>query len=361
MHSRISQPLVARFVATASLFFVVSQVQAVHTVADWTGQNTVTPAFALDNNYGIVSPTSVGGQIQSKVNFAGQFPTDEGQTINTHFVYLSDPTLDVPTPLNYASALHMEGTITFSAPMATEPNLLLGWYSSDDTTHRIGIGLSNLTAAQGGAAANRLRVDFGYAATGGNKFYFASDDGTADQANNNSVIPSGAYHFSFDYMPAASGVGGTMSTTVGAPGQYFRTITPLETQPWDLDTTEFDRFGLLQRSTTSTTQQGSYNVVFSNLTYTGGTTAAVAIPGDFDGDSIVDGDDLAIWKANYGTGTTVATGDADGDLDVDGADFLVWQRNLSTAPITAVPEPNAAVLLAAGALACLTSRRGRQC
>lgn len=76
---------------------------------------------------------------------------------------------------------------------------------------------------------------------------------------------------------------------------------PLETQPWDLDAFEFDRFGLLQRSTTNTAQQGSYNIVFSDMAYTGGTAAVVAIPGDFDSDADVDGDDLAIWTANFGT------------------------------------------------------------
>jgi hypothetical protein len=71
-----------------------------------------------------------------------------------------------------------------------------------------------------------------------------------------------------------------------------------------------------------------------------------SIPGDFDGDSDVDADDLVVWTANFGSTTAdPLSGDADADSDADGNDFLVWQRNLagpqastSTAP---VPEPGA--------------------
>lgn len=77
------------------------------------------------------------------------------------------------------------------------------------------------------------------------------------------------------------------------------------------------------------------------------------IPGDFDGDDDVDGDDFTIWKANFPktTGGTLNTGDADGDADVEGADFLVWQANFSPAPGSiafgaTVPEPGSAALAA---------------
>jgi len=66
-------------------------------------------------------------------------------------------------------------------------------------------------------------------------------------------------------------------------------------------------------------------------------------PGDFNGDGRVDGDDLGVWRNEFGVG---AGGDADGDGDTDGADFLVWQRRLgATSPAVAasavVPEPSA--------------------
>jgi hypothetical protein len=63
----------------------------------------------------------------------------------------------------------------------------------------------------------------------------------------------------------------------------------------------------------------------------------VTIPGDFDGDFTVDGDDLAVWREDFGG-------------LYSGVDFLTWQRNLgmSVAPIAAVPEPTG---IALGAIA----------
>lgn len=69
-------------------------------------------------------------------------------------------------------------------------------------------------------------------------------------------------------------------------------------------------------------------------------------PADFDGDGVVDGDDLAQWKGDFGVN---GDSDGDGDGDSDGADFLAWQRALgTTAAVSAaeiVPEPTAVRLL----------------
>jgi hypothetical protein len=86
--------------------------------------------------------------------------------------------------------------------------------------------------------------------------------------------------------------------------------------------------------------------------------------GDFDSNGVVNGADLALWKAGFGASTDARRedGDADGDGDVDGGDFLAWQRQLGGgAPATAVastPEP-AALTLAGIALAIATPRRKR--
>jgi len=83
------------------------------------------------------------------------------------------------------------------------------------------------------------------------------------------------------------------------------------------------------------------------------------VAGDFNGDQTVNGDDLTLWKGGFGMaiGAEVSDGDADGDGDVDGGDFLIWQRQLGASGglISAVPEPNAALLLAMGG--CLALRR----
>jgi hypothetical protein len=84
---------------------------------------------------------------------------------------------------------------------------------------------------------------------------------------------------------------------------------------------------------------------------------------DFDGNGVVDSQDLAVWAAGFGSigQTTSASGDANGDGVVDGADLLVWQRQLTGAEALAgsVPEPaaGAAWALAAGTIVNFTGRR----
>jgi hypothetical protein len=91
--------------------------------------------------------------------------------------------------------------------------------------------------------------------------------------------------------------------------------------------------------------------------------------GDFNGDGMVDSEDLTAWGAGVGTpsGATALDGDGDGDGDVDGGDFLVWQRHLGMTNITAaagaaastVPEPRTLWLMTAGYCAALLSRARR--
>jgi hypothetical protein len=94
-------------------------------------------------------------------------------------------------------------------------------------------------------------------------------------------------------------------------------------------------------------------------------SAAAGNPADFNGDGVVDGEDLNAWQLGFGsTGqTNNAAGDADGDSVVDGADFLVWQRAVGSGAGTkltsaAVPEPCGAMLAAiAAAFAFAVCRR----
>ena len=73
------------------------------------------------------------------------------------------------------------------------------------------------------------------------------------------------------------------------------------------------------------------------------------LPGDFDGNGVVNGADLTVWQASFGVN---GGADADDDGDSDGRDFLVWQRNLgktrnslgSLATLSAVPEPSTVLL-----------------
>jgi hypothetical protein len=83
-----------------------------------------------------------------------------------------------------------------------------------------------------------------------------------------------------------------------------------------------------------------------------------ASPADFNGDLVVDAQDLAAWSGDFGLN---AESDADADLDSDGADFVIWQRELgqsSSAPLTvAVPEPAGATLAALAWLSVVAAVR----
>jgi hypothetical protein len=90
-------------------------------------------------------------------------------------------------------------------------------------------------------------------------------------------------------------------------------------------------------------------------------TPVTTIPGDFDGNGLVNAFDLAQWKDDFGVN---GHSDADGDGDTDGHDFLIWQRNLGAGALSgaanaAVPEPAACLLLLA-ALSRLPRRRPRK-
>jgi glycosidase len=89
-------------------------------------------------------------------------------------------------------------------------------------------------------------------------------------------------------------------------------------------------------------------------------------PGDFNLDGVVDANDYAIWKANYGSGTLYTQGDANLDGKVDAADYTIWRDHLGfhTLPLGAgtgiaasVPEPPMLGLCGIGT-ACILILRG---
>jgi hypothetical protein len=58
----------------------------------------------------------------------------------------------------------------------------------------------------------------------------------------------------------------------------------------------------------------------------GGAVTTAAVPGDFNGDGVVDLDDLDEWNTNFGS-TTNLTADANGNGIVDLADLAMWQEH----------------------------------
>ncbi|MFV2069957.1 MAG: dockerin type I domain-containing protein, partial [Pirellulales bacterium] len=89
-----------------------------------------------------------------------------------------------------------------------------------------------------------------------------------------------------------------------------------------------------------------------------------AFGSDFNGDGIVDIQDLLIWRASFpiASGALGSEGDADGDGDVDGIDFMIWQTKNGGPPVlaaaAAVPEPAAGLLLMLGTIFLGSNLRG---
>jgi hypothetical protein len=64
--------------------------------------------------------------------------------------------------------------------------------------------------------------------------------------------------------------------------------------------------------------------------YSGGSPGASGIPGDYDGNSLAEQADYALWRSGYGLSVPRGTS-ADGNRNgqVDTADFVIWRRGLA--------------------------------
>lgn len=92
------------------------------------------------------------------------------------------------------------------------------------------------------------------------------------------------------------------------------------------------------------------------------------LPGDYDGSGVVDQGDYTLWKASFGSATSL-TADGNGDHVVDAADYAIWRDNLGRDWLSlaagsglgsAVPEPATAGLLLLTAVWLISLRsRGR--
>ncbi len=93
-------------------------------------------------------------------------------------------------------------------------------------------------------------------------------------------------------------------------------------------------------------------------------SATLILPGDYNGDQIVDAQDYNVWRANFGEPISPGTGaDGNGDGTIDAADYVVWRKNLDTAGSgtgAQVPEPSSLLILVA-ALCVACTRRSQRC
>lgn len=109
------------------------------------------------------------------------------------------------------------------------------------------------------------------------------------------------------------------------------------------------------------TEFDSVSAYLSQKYFTPGTGS---VAGDYNGDGSVNGDDLTVWKNQYGQPLPAApNADGNGDGVIDGADFLFWQRNVGggagVVAAAAVPEPTSALLLISAASMVAWQRRRR--
>ncbi|MDP6545211.1 MAG: PEP-CTERM sorting domain-containing protein, partial [Phycisphaerae bacterium] len=99
------------------------------------------------------------------------------------------------------------------------------------------------------------------------------------------------------------------------------------------------------------------------LTGLSGGTLIGAVPGDANGDQIVDAADLTLFDVQWGVRGAGLSCDFDNDGDVDADDFAImrgnWNFGVGGAPLPGIPTPEPATmsLLAIGGLLVLRRRR----
>lgn len=93
----------------------------------------------------------------------------------------------------------------------------------------------------------------------------------------------------------------------------------------------------------------------------------VTLPGDYDGNGVVDVADYDVWKMNFAATQSLAA-DGNGDLVVNAADYVVWRDNFgrtwqslggAASIAVGVPEPGALCLAALGTGWAFICRRRR--
>ncbi len=123
-------------------------------------------------------------------------------------------------------------------------------------------------------------------------------------------------------------------------------LKTIEGDPLRLNLTEADKEALVAFMGTLTDSTFLVSGLFSD--------PFVDLPGDYDGDGLVNDDDYAVWLAGYGS-TDSLLADGNGDGVVDAADYTVWRDNFGASwedfmyqASVSVPEPASfsAVLLA---------------
>jgi hypothetical protein len=166
---------------------------------------------------------------------------------------------------------------------------------------------------------------------------FASLDGLLQLTLMNGFVPTGAQTFTI--LNTVGGIGGAFSNV--ASGQR-------------LTTSDGGGSFVVNYGTGSTFDPTS--IVLSSF-------VAVALPGDYNHNNVVDAADYALWRKTLGQSGTGLTADGNGNGQIDTGDYDIWRAHFGrTSPGSgeSVPEPNTLLLLfIVWALAPL-DRRGRR-
>jgi arylsulfatase A-like enzyme len=169
-----------------------------------------------------------------------------------------------------------------------------------------------------------------------------------------SLDPHATYDLQF-YAAASSGPTYSLFTITGSTTQQVH-IAPLagnSTQaPWVMGVVpdSFNRISIdLEGRAADGVTNGSGWLNFMRIV-----EHLLEVPGDFNGDRIVDSADYFVWRSAFGT-TGTSSADANHDGIVDGADYLIWRKAMSaiaagsgssiSLPSGTIPEPTSATLL----------------
>jgi hypothetical protein len=93
-------------------------------------------------------------------------------------------------------------------------------------------------------------------------------------------------------------------------------------------------------------------------------TNSVPVPGDFDADGKVTGNDFLLWQRDFGDQGTESVADANRDDVVDELDLAIWEAHFGkafsmgalSALGASVPEPNCVVLAAMAIVGTLAAK-----
>jgi hypothetical protein len=111
--------------------------------------------------------------------------------------------------------------------------------------------------------------------------------------------------------------------------------------------------------------EGAFGQMFISSKATGVVyllTNSVAVPGDFDADGAVTGDDFLLWQRDLGKAYMKSPADANRDEVVDAADLAIWKANFGKSwgdppAVSAVPEPAGMALAVFAALGFRLNRK----